>query len=80
MTIRPLERTYDNAPDFVQHAGGVVMSLWMMGAHKLDIQIVAEMKQQRDRYRACLERIAREESGLWGVWATDALKAEEREP
>lgn len=80
MTIRSLERTYDNAPDFVQHAGGTIMSLWLFGALTTDLQNVARAFGDRDRYRGCLERIAREESGLWGVWATDALKPEEREP
>lgn len=76
MNIQALERTYDNAPDFIQQAGGLLMSLWLFGALTQDVRKVADMIRERDRYRDCLERIARQESGLWGVWATEALKRE----
>lgn len=75
MTVQALQRTYDNAPDFIQQAGGLVMSLWLFGALTQDVRKVARIMRERDRYRDCLERIARQESGLWGVRASEALKA-----
>jgi hypothetical protein len=49
-------RTRDNAPEFVQEAGGVLLSLWHFGAGETDLEIVACYIAQWRDYREALER------------------------
>lgn len=66
MTIRALENERDFWERRYQQQHRV--------RHAMEDEIAA-LRTERDCYRDCLERIARQESGLWGRWASATLTA-----
>ena len=51
-------RTLDEAPLYVRQEGGVVLSLWLLGAGETDVEIVAHMEGQLRELRSLLREVA----------------------